>query len=211
MIVFTALNAAFKNLYRKISEKSDVEKVTKIIINLVSHLWIFANSICIATMLPAEDNTLLYVLLLCLSLISFFVGMMGVVAMEGSNKHALGVWYGIKFTWLTLFPLSQFTSFLDEQFVFSIACMIVATICILFGFKYKVKSIRVYGLIVVLTSVLKIVIIDVWSRDSLIRVVSLILGGLICFGISAIYNCFEQKWKTTTNISVQEVTKEGEN
>ena len=72
--------------------------------------------------------------------------------------------------------------------------MFIASICILFGFKFKNKSIRIYGLIVILMSVIKIVIIDMWGQDSIIRVVALMLGGIICFAISALYNKFEKRY-----------------
>ena len=53
----------------------------------------------------------------------------------------------------------------------------------------------IYGLVLLLSAVLKMVILDVWDRDSLIRVASLLAGGVICFAVSALYNVAEERQK----------------
>ena len=120
--------------------------------------------------------------------------MIGVTNVFENEDNAFGVIYAIKFTILTIMPIFQFTSLLDEQFIFSIVLMVLATVCILFGFKFKNKSTRIYGLSVLLMSVIKIVIVDMWGQDSIIRVVALMFGGVICFAISALYNNFEKRF-----------------
>ena len=192
-LIMTVLNIAFYFTHKLLAKNEEIDKITKIFINVGMHIWAFVNSISIPIMLNGKETNGVFFMLLLLSFVSFFVGMIDVFKMRNSENHMLGVWYGIKFTWLTIFPLTQFTTLLDEQFIFSISCMIVATICILFGFGYKIKSIRVYGLVLILASVVKIVIIDVWSKESIVRVISLLLGGLICFAISALYNRYERK------------------
>ena len=71
--------------------------------------------------------------------------------------------------------------------------MLVACVCIVFGFMKELKALRIYGLALIMTSVFKMVVIDVWNQNSLVRVASLIIGGIICFAISAAYSKIEKK------------------
>ena len=114
-----------------------------------------------------------------------------------SKKAFWCVWYGLKFTIYTFGTLELFTGITEQQFLVSLVFMIIASICIAFGFWKNLKALRIYGLTLVLSSVTKIMILDVWNQDSIIRVIALIVGALICFGISAIYTRIEMKQKYT--------------
>jgi len=47
---------------------------------------------------------------------------------------------------------------------------------------------RLYGLVVVIVCILKLVTLDIGSVTSITRVVAFLGGAAICFGISALYN-----------------------
>ena len=114
------------------------------------------------------------------------------------SKNAFwSVWYGIKFTFYTFGTLEMFTGFTEQQFIVSVVLMILASACIAFGFWKELKALRIYGLALVMSSVAKMVILDVWNQESMIRVLSLIGGALICFGISAVYTKIEQRNQIT--------------
>lgn len=202
MILVTMANVIFLIVHRKYRDKNNiVDTVSSVIINIGIHIIILANTITVPVLLRGDTEKSVYILLIILTFVSFFAGMTGITHInESLSPNLLGVWYVLKFTWFVLFPLGQFTEFLDEQFIFSLTCMVIATLCIMFGFKINVKSVRIYGLIMILASVLKIVIIDVWGRTSIIRVTALMLGGLICFGISALYNRMENIHKGKIHI-----------
>lgn len=110
-----------------------------------------------------------------------------------SKNAFMSVWYGIKFTFYTFGTIEMFTGFTEQQFIVSVVLMILASICIAFGFWKEMKALRIYGLALILSSVAKMVVIDVWNQESMIRVLSLIAGALICFGISAVYTKLEAK------------------
>lgn len=115
-----------------------------------------------------------------------------------ATKNAwLSVWYGLKFTAYTFGTLELFANITEQQFIVSIVFMILASICIVFGFWKELKALRIYGLTLVLSSVAKIMILDVWNHNSVIRVIALIVGALICFGISAVYTKIEMKQRYT--------------
>lgn len=63
---------------------------------------------------------------------------------------------------------------------------------IVLGFRKSAKSLRVFGLILSIAGVGKMVTLDVVGSPSLFRVAALLLGGLLCFGISFVYNYVEQ-------------------
>ena len=71
--------------------------------------------------------------------------------------------------------------------------MITALICIVVGFAIKSKGLRIYGLIVIMLCVIKLVTFDISGADSISRVVAFIVGGIVCFVISGIYNMFENR------------------
>ena len=194
-VILTILNIIFKLAYDKYSTKDTLQKVSKVFMGIGETILLAVNSFVIA--LSASDGWLsmdgYYSSTVLLAFVTFFLGMSKIKDVIENDNKFIGLWYGLKFTWLTLYPMGMLTDFLDEQFVFSIMLMLVALACILFGFKFDVKSTRIYGLIVILASVLKIVILDMWGQDSIIRVVSLIIGGIICFAISAVYNHLEKK------------------
>ena len=78
-------------------------------------------------------------------------------------------------------------------YIYSIVSMVVALVCIIAGFVSKSKSMRMYGLILIMLCVLKLVTIDINSENSISRVLAFVVGGIVCFIISGIYNFLEKK------------------
>jgi uncharacterized membrane protein len=105
----------------------------------------------------------------------------------------MSVFYGIKFTFFTFGTIHLFTDISDQQFIVSVVLMLLASACIVFGFWKELKATRIYGLVLILSGVGKMVTLDVWHQESIIRVLSLVGGALICFGISAAYTKFESR------------------
>ena len=52
----------------------------------------------------------------------------------------------------------------------------------------KSKTLRLYGVVLSLLCVLKLVTYDVAGQTTILRVVAFIGGGMICFAISALYS-----------------------
>ncbi len=70
----------------------------------------------------------------------------------------------------------------------SLACMAVALVVVGLGLWSRVKPLRLYGLFVVIASVLKLVVADIGSVGSVTRVVAFLGGAAVCFGVSALYS-----------------------
>ena len=115
----------------------------------------------------------------------------------------VGYLCGIRFTMVVLVIVKSFADTSRYPYIDSIILMITAVICIVIGFWKNHSSIRMYGLILTLISVLKLVMADLYMFNSVIRVVAFILGGMLCFGISLLY-------QRTTRKNSQKLEREGD-
>lgn len=110
------------------------------------------------------------------------------------NSRILEYYVGIK---ATLFINLVMGAFIDSElgYIYSIVCLLIAVVSIIWGFREELKSFRLYGLILSLCSVLKLVMIDISYDNSLGRIFSFIASGLLCFLIVWIYNKMSEKLK----------------
>lgn len=105
-------------------------------------------------------------------------------------KDFSGFILGPKFTiyiWAILHIFLS-TTHADLGFVYSLLLLSIAIICIVGGFKWENISFRYYGLILSIISVLKFVFVDISYDNSIYRIISYIIAGLLCLGIVFIYN-----------------------
>ena len=75
----------------------------------------------------------------------------------------------------------------------------MAILLILLGFKLKLKSLRVYGLVTTMIFAVKLVMIDITYDNVLGNALSFFISGLICFGISALYSIADKKLAAGSN------------
>ena len=110
------------------------------------------------------------------------------------NKRILEYYVGVK---VTLFINIVMIAFIDSElgYIYSIVCLLIAVASIIWGFREELKSFRLYGLILSLCSVLKLVMIDISYDNSLGRIFSFIGAGLLCFAIVWIYNKMSERLK----------------
>lgn len=87
--------------------------------------------------------------------------------------------------------LTQFTSFGEIAVTSSVILICSGSLSIYFGFRHTEQNLRQLGLAMSILSVLKMVIFDVSSSDSITRVLAMIFGAVLCFGISHVYNKLE--------------------
>lgn len=105
-----------------------------------------------------------------------------------NNSEWIGFWIGLKYWILTWASLTQVFSLDASSIIISVAGLMIALGSIAVGFFAKTKSLRLYGLAFTILMVLKFIIIDLSQENSVTRIVALLVGGLICFGISILYN-----------------------
>lgn len=104
---------------------------------------------------------------------------------------APGIYIGIKFTVLLLTILNAWEA---TSLAVSIMCLIFAIIMIALGFLFRYKSFRVYGLGLVMICTFKLIMVDITYENSIERVISFFVSGLLCLGINAMYNILDKKF-----------------
>jgi len=88
-----------------------------------------------------------------------------------------------------------------ENYVISISMIAFAVVCIAIGFWNRLigKELRIYGLVMTIIFVIKLIIIDISYDSSVLKASSYLISGGLCFGISAIYNYFEDNNSNNNN------------
>lgn len=107
-----------------------------------------------------------------------------------SNKFFIGVYNCLKFSVLVYTLLYRFNA---ESYVVSVCGILFAIICILLGFKKYMKSFRIYGLILTMICICKLIVIDVSYSVDILRPLGFLIAGILCFGISLIYSKLEKQ------------------
>ncbi len=79
-------------------------------------------------------------------------------------------------------------AFQTPEFLISISLLVFAVCSIIAGFWKKKKGYRLYGLVLSMISIFKLVMLDADIKDAVTGSVSFIICGLLCFAISFIYN-----------------------
>lgn len=168
--------------------KTEIDELSDTFIEIAKSIFI---TVCVFFVHPLKEfsfvgSFILSVLLIILALTNFN----NVIK---SKDSMLSVWTGIKFTLLTFLTGREFLHLTDYAFVVSLFLLVIAAICIVFGFVKDLKSLRIYGLVVIMCGVFKLAVLDIWDQNSIFRVLALIAGGAICFAISAIYSKIEKQ------------------
>jgi len=109
---------------------------------------------------------------------------------KGSRERYL--YTAIKFALIIFMSLSVFHA---PNFVISICMIAFSVICVALGFNNRLlgKYIRIFGLLMTLFFVFKFIVVDISYDTSVMKAVSYLISGILCFGISAIYNYFDKK------------------
>ena len=101
-----------------------------------------------------------------------------------------GVYICLKLTILLIVILNRFDA---AGFLISIVCLLLAVASIVLGFSLKRKPFRLYGLVLSLICVAKLILVDISYSTSLLRPIGFMAAGALCFGISWIYSRIEKK------------------
>jgi len=87
------------------------------------------------------------------------------------------------------------TSFQTPEFMISISLLIFAVLSIIAGFWKRKKGYRLYGLVLSMLSIFKLIMLDAnIMRDAVTGSISFIICGLLCFSISFIYNKIQKEY-----------------
>lgn len=113
----------------------------------------------------------------------------GIMLMRFMRPSSAGVvGFAVACTMLLMSYLRCCTPLAGEESAWSVCCMACALVCTVIGLKMNVGGLRLYGLILTLTCVVKLVVFDVGGTGTLESAAAFMVGGFICFAISALYN-----------------------
>lgn len=112
------------------------------------------------------------------------------MADEYGNSNGLCIYNCIKITVFILFTMNSYDA---VGYVISAGLLLVAIICIVYGFIKKYKSVRLYGLILSIISIAKIVLFDIEYNSNLSRAITIFGCGIIAFAICLVYNILDKR------------------
>ncbi len=118
------------------------------------------------------------------------------------NRRSLAflqVVWAILFTFLCPAVLNRLGILEELGYAISLIYMICALICIAVGFRLNIRPMRLYGLVVTMLCVLKMVLFDFGDGSTISRIVAFIIGGVLCFAISLLYNYAAKKLLPVTS------------
>ena len=107
-------------------------------------------------------------------------------------EKPLSIFVCLKFTMLILCILLRAHAL---SFVISLAGIVFAIVFIVIGFYKRLKGFRLYGLVLCLVCIAKLLLVDVEYDSSVMRPVGYLAAGLLCYLISWIYTRLENRIK----------------
>ncbi len=107
-------------------------------------------------------------------------------------EKPLSIFVCVKFSLLILCILDRLNA---VSFVISLVGIIFAVVFIVIGFYKRLKGFRLYGLVLCLVCIAKLLLVDVEYDSSLMRPVGYLTAGLLCYLISWIYSKLENRIK----------------
>jgi hypothetical protein len=107
-------------------------------------------------------------------------------------KKGRFLYAAIKLGLILLIALAQFKV---PDFALSVSMITFSVVCIVLGFKNRIlaKELRIFGLVLTMVFVVKFILVDITYDNSAAKAISYLVSGILCFGISAIYNYFEKQ------------------
>lgn len=126
-------------------------------------------------------------------LITIFLFMINSKRLLQKNIYA-GYYVMFKYTVLMFCILNSYDVI---NYLISICLLLFAIISIVIGFYKDTKSFRLYGLLLSMVSIFKLIMIDIQYDSTMENAVSFFVSGVLCFIISFIYNRIDRSFQKT--------------
>ena len=182
-----ALKSEFIKNYKDLSEK---EEYMEILVRIGNIVLVCLGICCLHSSIPWEASLLL---VLATSVLCF-IGLKDIV-MNSEKNSGIGFYVGIK---STLYFVAVFSSTpISNKILISVLLLSIALVAILIGFVIRMKSFRVYGLVLTMLSVVKLTLFDIDYSSTLGTVAALLVCGILCFIINFSYNMLSSKYITS--------------
>ena len=120
-------------------------------------------------------------------------------------EHWVSIYNGGKFTWTLIVILHRFSA---VSYLVSLAGILLAIAFIVAGFRFKFKGMRLYGLVLTMLCVAKLLFFDIVFDNAFYRPVSFLVAGILLFLISYIYFRLEKGTSASASGDKEEISKE---
>ena len=158
------------------------EKNTEIMMLGINALLMFAGCV----FMDISDELVWKLPVILLTILLFFINSKRLLP---RHKYA-GYYIALKYTALMLCILGSFDV---VNYAVSICLLVFAIISIVAGFYKDMITFRLYGLILSMISIFKLLMIDIKYDSTIESAVSFFVSGVLCFVISFIYNRIDGK------------------
>ena len=99
-------------------------------------------------------------------------------------ERRVSFYNGLKFTWTLWIILGRFSA---VSYLISLAGIVLAIAFIVAGFRFNYKGLRLYGLVLTMVCVIKLLFWDIVFDNAFYRPISFLVAGILLFLISYIY------------------------
>lgn len=163
-----------------------VSSVTHVLpLMLLSSVWDSLFGVPSTSFTPLDLVVSLGMLILALTL---------VLALKPYATHSL---YGVLIPFVLVSVVWQAFNVIraldDAPWVATLMVLLVGAAAIVLGFRWKAPNMRLTSLVIVIIAVFKLSLVDTGFNDSISRVLSLLIAGLICFALSVLYSKLSAK------------------
>lgn len=187
-VIFTVaalLNVlAARSIFVKNFQTLETEKVCTQAVQITNALFMAYSLYAISD----TDNAVCHFILVLIAVVIFLVNTKNLL--ERHQGMWPGIYIGIKLTVLIVTILSSYDT---ANYVISVSAFLFAIVSIIIGFKFVFKSFRIYGLVLSLISVAKLILVDISYENTLGHALSFFVCGILCFVISMIYHLIDKK------------------
>lgn len=135
------------------------------------------------------DGLLFWIFAFAVILVQLTLHTKELLLAEQESKNPSGIVICIKYTLFVMYLLSESSA---VSIVYSIVFILVSAVCVMAGMRFRAKSMRIYGLVLSMISIFKLVMLDIYYDSLAMRALSFLVAGLICLGVSYAYGRFEK-------------------
>lgn len=112
------------------------------------------------------------------------------------TKAWAGIYTGLK---LSIFVYEALRAYDVTGPYVSIGWLVLSIILIAAGFAFRYRYLRMYGMLLTMFAIVKLLVFDISYENGIVRAGSFLVSGLLCFVISMIYNKWSRKMEGEKN------------
>lgn len=176
--------------YKTKNNKLDEKKNTNIFIFNLNEIFDFLFNLFTLNYLNCKNNINLVIMfiivLICKSLYK-------ILKKQDIKQYIVMIF--LMFNIINVFQILKYSILGKYIIACSLICIIYCVFTIFLGFIFKKTELRKIGIIFIIAFILKMLILDITTTNSMIRVFCLLCSGIICFVISYTYEKIENKYK----------------